>query len=81
VPFKIKAGVWYTLVLRVDVAQDGSGIVRAKAWPRDEPEPSDWTIEVPHAQAHTHGAPGIFGFAPQSRFRVYVDNFSVTPNE
>ncbi len=81
VPYKWKAGLWYTLETRVDVAPDGSGIVRARVWPRDDPAPEAWTIEVPHARAHTHGSPGLFGFAPQSRFRVYLDNISVTPNE
>lgn len=80
-PFTIKPGVWYRLMTRVDVSEDGSGVVRAKAWPRDEQEPAEWTLEVPHARAHTHGAPGIYGFTPQSRFHVYVDNYTVTPNE
>ena len=39
------------LKTRVDVADDGSGVVRAKAWPRDEAEPEAWTIEVPHTHA------------------------------
>jgi outer membrane protein assembly factor BamB len=81
VPFKIRADVWYTLKMRVDVAEDGSGVVRAKAWPRDEDEPDDWTLEVEHENAHTHGTPGMWGFTPQSRFRVYVDNITVTPND
>lgn len=80
-PFRIQPGAWYTLVARVDVAPDGSGVVRAKAWPRDEAEPDAWTLEVEHATAHTNGAPGLFGFTPQSRFHVYVDNFSVTSDE
>jgi outer membrane protein assembly factor BamB len=81
VPFAWQAGKWYTLKSRVDVAPDGSGVVRAKCWPRDEPEPEGWTIEVEHAHAHAEGSPGLYGFAPQSRFRVYVDNIRVIPNE
>ena len=80
-PFDIEAGVWYRLKTRVDVAPDGSGVVRAKAWRRDDPEPEAWTLEVPHPRAHTHGAPGLYGFVPQSRFHVYLDNYSVTPND
>jgi outer membrane protein assembly factor BamB len=79
-PFRWSAGAWYHLKTRVDVASDGSGIVRAKAWKRGDPEPDAWTIEVPHRHAHLEGSPGLFGFAPQSMFRVYVDNISVTPN-
>lgn len=79
-PFKWRAGVWYRLKTRVDGQSDGSNIVRAKVWQRDEPEPQDWTIEVVHSNGHAHGAPAIYGFVPQSRFRVYLDNISITAN-
>jgi outer membrane protein assembly factor BamB len=81
VPFKWTAKEWYHLKTRVDMATDGSGVVRAKAWKKSDPEPAAWTIEVPHKHAHTSGSPGLFGFAPQSLFRVYVDNISITPNK
>ncbi len=71
--------VWYRLKARVDVAPDGSGIVRAKAWKRDDPEPAAWTLEVPHNTAHHSGSPGLYGFSPQD-MRVYIDNIAVTPN-
>lgn len=79
VPFPWKAKEWYVLKARVDVAADGSGVVRAKAWKKGDPEPEKWTVEVPHAIAHQHGAPGVFGFSPTD-MRVYVDNIAVTPN-
>src|SRR5256712_8556139 len=78
-PFRRTAGTWYHLKTRIDVASDGSGEVRAKAWKRGDPEPDAWTIEVPHRHAHTDGSTGLVGFAPQSMCRVYVDNISVTP--
>lgn len=81
VPFKIKPKTWYRLKSRVDVAEDGSGVVRAKAWERGQAEPEAWTIEVPHAKAHPNGAPGLYGFSLQSLFRVYIDNVDVTPNK
>jgi outer membrane protein assembly factor BamB len=77
--FRWQPNVWYTLKARVDVAADGSGIVRAKAWKRGDPEPTHWTLEAPHAQAHQNGSPGLFGFSPQD-MRVYIDNVGVTPN-
>jgi outer membrane protein assembly factor BamB len=80
VPFRWKPGSWYRLKARVDVAADGSGVVRAKAWPREEAEPAAWTLEVPHANAHRNGSPGFWGFAPQNLHRVYVDSLTVTPN-
>jgi hypothetical protein len=65
----------------VDVGKDGSGVVRAKCWPKGEAEPAKWTLEAPHKSAHTQGAPGLFAFAPQSLFKVYIDNIAVTPNK
>lgn len=80
VPFKWAAREWYRLKSRVDVAADGSGIVRAKAWKRGDTEPAAWNVEVPHRHAHKNGSPGLFGFSPQSLFRVYVDNIAISPN-
>jgi len=77
--FKVLPNTWYTLKARVDINADGSGVVRAKAWPRGETEPEKWTLEVPHKTAHTSGCPGLFGFAPQDQ-RVFIDNIQVTAN-
>ena len=77
--FRWSAGVWYCLKARVDLAPDGSGVVRAKAWKRDEPEPAAWSLEVPHRTAHESGSPGLFGFSPQD-MRVSIDNVRVTAN-
>ena len=70
---------WYHIKARVDVAADGSGTVRAKAWKKGDAEPAAWNIEVPHKKAHAHGSPGLFGFAPQEQ-RVCIDNVKVTAN-
>jgi hypothetical protein len=77
--YRWKANTWHTLKARIDVADDGSGIIRAKAWPRGEAEPKDWTLEFKHDNAHKSGSPGLFGFSPQ--VPVYIDNVTVTPNE
>jgi hypothetical protein len=74
-----KANTWYRLKARVDVADDGSGVIRAKAWLRGEPEPEEWVLEVSHQRAHRSGSPGLYGFAPQD-MRVAIDNIRVTPN-
>ena len=81
VPFQWKAGVWYRLKTRVDLAPDGSGIIRAKAWEKGKPEPKEWTLEVPHKHAHRNGAPGLFGFSPQAQFPVYLDNLWIRQND
>jgi outer membrane protein assembly factor BamB len=77
--FKWAPETWYHLKTRVDIAADGSGVVRAKAWKKGDPEPETWTLEVPHKLAHTHGSPGLYGFSPQE-MRVAIDNISVTAN-
>jgi hypothetical protein len=79
VPFNWSPNTWYHLKTRVDVAANGSGVVRAKAWKKGEAEPEAWSIEVPHLHAHTNGSPGLFGFSPQD-MRVYIDNVLVTQN-
>jgi outer membrane protein assembly factor BamB len=80
VPYKWNAKTWYTIKSRVDVAADGSGIIRAKVWPKSEAEPDKWMLEVPHKNAHANGSPGLFGFSPTD-MRVYIDNVLVTPNK
>jgi outer membrane protein assembly factor BamB len=79
VPFHWSAGTWYTLKARVDVAPDGSGVIRGKAWKKGDPEPEAWTSEVPVKHANLNGCPGLFGFSPQA-MRVYIDNIDVTAN-
>ncbi len=81
VPFKWKKNQWYTLKTRVDVNADGSGVVRAKAWPKAEAEPGAWMLNLNVPYANTKGSPGIYGFTPMSRFKVYVDDIRVDPNE
>jgi outer membrane protein assembly factor BamB len=76
--FRWSPNVWYRLKARVDSSPDGSAVVRAKAWKRDDPEPEQWTLEVPHRTAHQNGSPGLFGFSPQD-MRVYIDNVEVVP--
>lgn len=79
VPFKWAPNAWYRIKARVEVAADGSGVVRAKAWKRGEAEPAGWLIEMPHKKAHAQGCPGLFSFAPQDQ-RTYHDNIVVTAN-
>lgn len=79
-PFSWKPKIWYHLKMRVDILPDDSAIVRAKAWPKSQAEPTAWTIEVPHKNGNKQGSPGFFGFSPQSQFSVYLDNVQVTNN-
>lgn len=77
-PVKWQAGVWYTLKLR---AENGDGIVtlRGKVWPRDEPEPEEWTVTATDTSPNSNGSPGLFGNSTNGEF--VIDNVVVTPNE
>jgi outer membrane protein assembly factor BamB len=79
VPFRWQPNLWYTLKARVDIAADGTGVVRAKAWKKGDPEPEAWSLEVPHKTAHRQGSPGLFAFSPQE-MRVFIDNVQVNAN-
>jgi hypothetical protein len=80
VPFSWKPNEWIHLKTRVDVKPDRSGVVKAKAWKKGDPEPEAWNIEAPHKHAHTEGSPGIFSFVPSEQ-RAWIDNVTVTPNK
>lgn len=79
VPFTLTPNEWYHLKMKVDVPRDGTGIIRAKAWKKSEPEPAAWTLEYPHKHAHTNGAPGFFSLSPQDQ-RAWIDNIEVKSN-
>jgi outer membrane protein assembly factor BamB len=79
IPFPWSPNNWYVLKARVDVAADGSGMVRAKAWKEGDHEPDAWTCEIPHSLPNLNGSPGLFGFSPQD-MRVFIKNINVTAN-
>ena len=81
VKFPIKANTWYHLKTAIKDNGDGSGVILAKAYVQGEPEPAQWTIEVPVKRLHPQGAPGVFAFSPQAQKRVYVDNIKITAGE
>lgn len=78
-PFKWTPNVWYHLKTQVAVAADGSGVAKAKAWKRGDPEPEAWTLEAPVHHVHTEGSPGLYVFAPQDQ-RAALDNISIQSN-
>ena len=80
VPFNVKANTWYRLKTSIKDNGDGTGVILAKAWERDQPEPNAWTIEVPVDKLHKKGAPAIYALSPQAQKRVYLDNLEITPN-
>jgi hypothetical protein len=81
VKFPVAANTWYHLKTHVKANADGSGEVFAKAWPKGEAEPAEWTIKAPVKRCHPQGAPGIYAFSPQSQKRVYIDNIKLSANQ
>jgi outer membrane protein assembly factor BamB len=75
--FLWKGNTWYRMKLRVENLPDGKVRALGKAWPRDEPEPAEWTIEHVDALPNRAGSPGIYADAP---FEVFLDNLKVTKN-
>ncbi|QDU25089.1 outer membrane biogenesis protein BamB [Anatilimnocola aggregata] len=76
-PFKIEGGKWYTLKLQA-ANVDGTAVVKAKVWKKEDKEPADWTLELVDPQPNKEGAPGLFGNATNAE--VHIDNLTVTPN-
>ena len=77
VEFPWEPDTWYRLQLRVDIQGD-RGLVRGKVWPRDEPEPTDWTITAEDPLPNRNGSPGIIGYSP---IDIFFDNVSVVENQ
>lgn len=83
--FAWKAGTWYTMKLRS--RKDGdSGRVEAKAWPRDEKEPTSWLLTLDDPLPQGGGSPGLQAYSAGTTSRspgaeVYFDNVTVEPNQ
>jgi hypothetical protein len=74
IPYAWEAGRWYTMKFEART-RDGAAVLRGKVWPRDEPEPEDWTIEAVHEAGNLQGSPGFFGNSKDSE--IFIDNVSV----
>jgi outer membrane protein assembly factor BamB len=83
--FPWKPGVWYRLKLTTEIA-GGKGLIRGKAWPRDEKEPAAWTIEVTDTYPIREGSATVYGyvtgnFNDMPGTEIYYDNLLITPNK
>lgn len=73
-PFKWEAGKW-TPKFRAS-NKDGKAVLQGKVWPKHEPEPDKWTLEVTDPPQRP-GSPGLFGNATNAE--AFIDNVSVVP--
>src|SRR5205814_1764410 len=74
------------LLMKFTVEQhDDKAVAKGKIWPRGQPEPTAWTIEVEDPRPNRSGSPALFAFATgilqdKSGAESFFDNVSVTPN-
>ncbi len=85
IAFKWEPETWYRLKLTTDIA-DGKGVIRGKAWPRDEKEPAAWTVEHSDSNPNTEGSATLYGyvtgnFNDQPGTEIYFDNLRISPNK
>ena len=76
IDFSWKPSVWYRVKMRVDT-DDDKAIIRGKVWPRNEPEPRAWTIDVEDPLPNREGSPGLYGYSSSD---IYYDNVIVSRN-
>lgn len=78
--------VWYTFKLSFEKGSGTEGTIRGKIWPREKPEPSEWTIEFKDPVSNLEGSAGIYGYAAgilenQPGTEIFYDNVKVVPNK
>lgn len=73
VPFAWHPSVWYTVKMQVEV-EGTVATIRGKVWPRDEPEPAEWSIQAVDPRPNRSGSPGLYGYSPAE---IYYDNLKV----
>jgi outer membrane protein assembly factor BamB len=78
VPFAWKPDTWYRMKLQVRNEAGDVTVARGKVWPRDQPEPAEWTIEKRDAIGHRHGSPGIYADPANE---IFFDNLKVGANQ
>ena len=85
IPFKWNPNAWYRLKLTTEM-QNGKGIIRGKAWPRDGQEPAKWMLEVTDSNPVTEGSATLYGYVTGNfnnvpGTEIYYDNLRITPNK
>jgi outer membrane protein assembly factor BamB len=84
IKFDWKPSTWYCLKLTTEIA-NGKGLIRGKAWPRDEKEPAAWTVELSDSHPIGEGSALLYGyvtgnFGDTPGTEIYYSNLRITPN-
>jgi hypothetical protein len=81
IDFPWKEDTWYRMKFRTDIESESPAavaVLRGKVWPRDEPEPKEWTITARDESPNLIASPGLYGNAKVAE--IYMDNIEVTAN-
>lgn len=81
IDFPWKEDTWYRMKFRTDIESEppaAVAVLRGKVWPRDEPEPKEWTITARDESPNLTASPGLYGNAKVAE--LYMDNIEVTAN-
>ena len=85
VAFPWEPDIWYRAKFSV-LLEDGQARVRAKVWPREEPEPEVWNMEVLDPHPNRDGSAGLYGYSIGTTSKsdgpeILFDNFKVVKND
>lgn len=81
IDFPWQEDTWYRMKFRADIESESPAavaVLRGKVWPRDEPEPEQWTITARDESPNLAASPGLYGNAKVAE--IYMDNIEVTAN-
>lgn len=82
VDFPWKEDTWYRMKLESSIEGEppaAVAVLRGKVWPRDEPEPKEWTIAARDSSPNLASSPGLYGNAKVAE--IYYDNIEVSKND
>ncbi|TWU42907.1 outer membrane protein assembly factor BamB family protein [Novipirellula artificiosorum] len=82
IDFPWKEDTWYRIKLRAEIESEppaAVAVLKGKVWPRDEPEPEDWTITARDESPNMNASPGLYGNAKDAE--IYIDNVEVFAND
>ena len=85
VQFDWQPDTWYRLKLTTEM-QNGKGVIRGKAWPADQKEPAEWTVELNDSRPIPEGSAALYGYVQgvldnRPGTEIYYDNLRITPNQ
>ena len=85
VQYDWKPDTWYRMKLTTEM-QAGKGVIRGKAWPADQQEPAEWTVELTDSLPIPEGSAALYGYVQgvldkRPGTEIYYDNLRITPNK